>query len=465
MRCRPGVFLVALLAVTETAPAQEAPRRPNLLVLLTDDQRFDSMGCAGNPLVDTPHLDALAREGVRFRNAFVTTPICAASRASILCGAYESAHGFTFGTPPLGDTWVDASYPARLRAAGYRTGFVGKFGITTGQGAASRMFDSFRALSTPYRKKQPDGTVKHLTDLETDAALEFLDGCSADQPWCLSVSFNAPHSEDGAKEQYFWPTAQDAAYADTVFPVPPSMDESFCSGLPQFLRESESRVRFRWRFDDPAKYQRMVRGYHRMVRGVDAAVGRIRAELARRGMAGDTVVVFTSDNGYFLGERGFADKWYGYDLSLRVPLLVHDPRAPALRRGTAVDHVALNVDLAPTLLQLAGAEPCDTHQGRSLAGLLGGRAPADCRTDFYFEHRFVHARIPRSEGVRTDRFTLIRWIDREPVVEELYDHRADPDQLQDLAADPAFASVMAALRARAGELRAAVAAPAPASRR
>ncbi|MEY3162329.1 MAG: hypothetical protein RIT25_2320 [Planctomycetota bacterium] len=459
----PSVFL--LFATTALLVAQEPARRPNMLVLLTDDQRWDSMGCAGNPLVDTPALDAIARDGVRFRNAFVTTAICAASRASILTGLYESAHGFTFGTAPLADVHVDASYPAVLRAAGYRTGFVGKFGVSTNKGATARMFDSFRVLSTPYLKPQPDGTVKHLTDLETDAALEFLAGCSADQPWCLSVSFNAPHAEDGAKEQYFWPAAQDAAYADTTFPVPATMDDAFFARLPEFLRESESRTRFRWRFDEPAKYQRMVRGYHRMIRGVDAAVGRLRAELVQRGLADNTVVVFTSDNGYFLGERGFADKWYAYEPSIRVPLLVFDSRVGPLRRGAVSDHMALNVDLAPTLLDLAGITAPATMQGRSLVPLLRGKAPPDWRSEFFHEHRFVHKAIPRSEALRTGRFTYLRWIDREPVVEELYDHQADFDQVHDLSGDPAFAGVLGELRARADVQRAKLGSPTSAGRR
>lgn len=450
---------VPMFAFCLGAAAQETPRRPNLLVLLTDDQRWDSIGSAGNPRVDTPHLDALAQGGVRFRNAFVTTPICAASRASILCGTWETAHGFTFGTPPLADAFVDGSYPARLRAAGYRTGFVGKFGVTVPKGATARMFDSFVPLGLPYDQKRNDGTERHLTDVETDRALEFLDGCENGQPWCLSLSFHAPHADDGSKQQYFWPREQDAAYAQTVFPVPVSMDATFFAALPSFLRESESRVRFRWRFDEPARYQDMVRGYHRMIRGVDAAIGRLRAELVRRGLADDTIVLFTSDNGYFLGERGFADKWYGYEPSLRVPLLVLDPRAPAQRRGSSSDHVVLNVDLAPTLLELAGLAPCVTHRGRSLVALLAGRAPLDWRSEFYFEHRFVHARIPRSEGIRGARFTYIRWLDGVPGSEELYDHRADPEQLYDLVAAPEFATTLTDLRARTDALREAMRSP------
>ncbi|MFM1870794.1 MAG: hypothetical protein RL398_216 [Planctomycetota bacterium] len=453
VRLRAAVSCLPLLgaacAIGEEVHDEAAPP-PNVLVILTDDQRWDSMSVTGNALVDTPNLDRLAHDGVRFANAFVTTPICAASRATLFTGDYECAHGFTFATPPLAEPWVAASYPVRLRQAGYRTGFVGKFGVKVPQGGEQRMFDSYAPLNPPYFKKQKDGTQRHLTDLSIDRAIEFLDGCKQDQPWCLSISFNAPHAVDGDPQQYFWPAAQDAVYAETRWPVPATMTDEFFAGLPEFLRTSESRVRFGWRFDEPSKYQRMVTGYHRMIRGVDAAVGRLRDELQRRGLADNTVIVFLSDNGYFLGERGLAGKWYGYEESLRVPLVVVDPRQKA-RAGRVVEVPALNVDVAPTVLDYAGLPA--VMQGRSLRPLVRGEVPADWRTDFLFEHRFKHARIPESEGVRDARFTYIRWYEQKPVVEELYDRDADPAQLHNVVGDPAHAATLARLRARTDELR------------
>ena len=445
----------AACAVTADAPPQ---RLPNLLVVVTDDQRWDSLGCVGDARLRTPHLEALAAEGVRFDNAFVTTAICAASRASILTGQYEGTHGFTFGTPPLADAHVAISYPALLKDAGYRTGFVGKFGVTTSKGASARMFDIFEPIGgPPAGKPGPDGARRHRCDHTADRALAFLDGCSKDQPWCLSVSFHEPHAEDGDPRQYIWPSAFDQLYEGVDFATPATMDPAFFQALPEFLRTSESRVRFGWRFDEPQKYQRMVRGYHRLIAAVDANVGRLRAALRQRGMADDTVVVFTSDNGCFLGERGFADKWYAYEPSIRVPLLVVDPRAPGARRGVRCAAMALNVDLAPTLLDLAGVPAAPRHQGVSLRPLLAGEQPSGWRRSFFYEHRFVHARIPRSEGLRTERFTYLRWIDRAPVVEELYDHVADFDQTRDLAGDPAHAAPLADLRAQCDQGRAAFA--------
>jgi arylsulfatase A-like enzyme len=442
-----AVALIAF-ACAVRAPGLHAPR-PNVLVLVTDDQRWDSLGCCGDQRLQTPSLDALASEGVRFANAFVTTSICAASRASILTGLYESRHGFTFGTPPLANEHVDTSYPTQLRRAGYRTGFVGKFGIAVEKGASQRMFDVFEPLAgPPLEQRAGESQATHRCDRATDRAISFLDSCDPKQPWCLSVSFQEPHAEDGDPRQYVWSSAFDSLYDDVTFAEPATMKPEFFAALPQFLRESESRVRFRWRFDEEQKRQRMVRGYHRLIAAIDASVGRIQRALRERGMADNTVIVFTSDNGYFLGERGFADKWYAYEPSIRVPLIVLDPRDPPSLRGVVRNEMALNVDLAPTILELAGTLPPTSCQGESLAPLLRGEAPKQWRTEFFYEHRFAHPRIPKSEGLRDERYAYIRWIERSPIVEELYDHVADFDQVRDLSQSPEHATTLAAMRAR-----------------
>jgi arylsulfatase A-like enzyme len=458
------LFWLLAIGVACILPARAAgtsAARPNFLFILTDDQRFDAMGCAGNPIIQTPQMDALAREGIRFRNMFVTSPICAASRASIFTGLYERTHRYTFGTYPIAARQVASSYPALLKQAGYRTGFVGKFGVAVPPGATQKMFDSFVPLTrTPYLKKLPDGSVRHLTDLEGDKAVEFLRTCRPGSPFCLSVSFNAPHAEDDDPRQYIWSSASDGLYADAIFPVPLTMTNGFFESLPAFLRNTESRVRFHWRFDEPQKYQNMVRGYFRMITDVDRVVGRLRATLREGGLETNTIIFYTSDNGYFLGERGFADKWYLYEYSLRVPLLVFDPRATAPRRGSLCDLMALNLDLAPTLLDLAGVRRPRAMQGRSLRPLLEGAQPANWRTEFFAEHlmeadgiHFGKVVIPKSEGVRTERFTYLRWFEQQPPVEELYDHQADFEEVNNLRDDPAQASLLKDLRQRTTRLR------------
>ncbi|MCK5940566.1 MAG: sulfatase-like hydrolase/transferase, partial [Planctomycetes bacterium] len=355
----PFAALLALSVHGRPATAQDA--RPNLLLVVTDDQRFDQMSCAGHPVLETPTMDRLARDGVRFRNAFVTTAICAASRASILTGRREGRHGYTFGKPPMGRALGETSYPKLLRAAGYRTGFVGKWGVRFAKGALDDAFDYRKGSGHPYLKK--DG--RHLTDIVTEQAVTFLEQHDGARPFCLTVSFHAPHAQDGHEDQYIPPPDLAGRYRDAQVPIPPLADSGFAA-LPPFLQRSLGRVRWRWRFDERDKQVRRTKDYWRMIDGVDRGLARILAELERKGLADDTVVVFTSDNGYFLGERGLAGKWLIYEESIRVPLIVHDPRAPAARRGVVSDAMALNVDLAPTLLALAGVVAPADYDGRSL---------------------------------------------------------------------------------------------------
>jgi arylsulfatase A-like enzyme len=445
-------------AAVASATAQDKPssfvKRPNIVFLLADDMRWDAMGCAGNPIIKTPNLDALASQGTRFKNAFVTTSICAASRASILTGLYERTHRYTFNTKPITPEHIGISYPVQLRKAGYRTGFVGKFGVGVPPGAAKEMFDVFTPLDrTPYWKKQPDGSEKHLTDIECDKAIEFIRTRKPAEPFCLSVSFNAPHAEDNDPKQYFWQKEVDHLYRDVKFPLPKTMSDEFFDNQPKFLRDTESRIRFNWRFDEAKKYQEMVAGYYRMISGVDLAVGRIVKAIDEAGMNGNTVIVFASDNGYFLGERGFADKWYIYEPSIRVPLLVRDPRLGKDLQGKAIEQMALNVDICPALLELAGVPIPKTVQGRSVVQLVKGERPTDWRTDFFYEHLFERNNIPKSEGVRTEQYAYVRWFEQNPVVEELYDHVADFDEVNNLIANPKFAEVRDKLRKRTTDLR------------
>ncbi|MBA4148040.1 MAG: sulfatase [Verrucomicrobia bacterium] len=457
----PSFHWIAALFLCAFLGNARAAERPNIIFLLSDDHRWDMMSCAGNKIIQTPEMYALARDGVRFKNAFVTTPICAASRASIFTGLHERTHRYTFGTKPLTDEHVRMSYPAALKRAGYRTGFVGKFGVGVEGGATDAMFDSFVKVDrNPYFKKMPDGSERHATEIEGDRAIEFLETVKDGQPFCLSVSFNAPHAEDNDPRQYFWTKESDSLYRNAKFPVPSTMTDEFFNQHPDFLKNSESRKRFGWRFDEPQKYQDMVRGYYRMITDVDRVIGRIRDALKERGLDENTIIIFTGDNGYFLGDRGFADKWYIYEKSIRVPLIVFDPRAPKSQRGKTAEAMALNIDLAPTMLTLAGADVSETVQGRSLIPLLNGKKPKDWRTDLFFEHlmeadgaKFGRTRIPKSEGVRGERFSYVRWFESDPLVEELYDHTRDFEQEHNLIANPKFAKTAAELRKRTTELR------------
>jgi len=436
------------LAFGRGCPAGQGPAvRPNFLFILTDDQRFDTLGCAGNPIIRTPNVDRLAGEGIRFDRAFVTTPICAASRASILTGTFERTHTYTFTKPPLAPAFTDISFPVRLRRAGYRTGFVGKFGVAVEEGVPAEMFDVTYFDGLPH-VQTIGGVERHMTEVEGEQAIGFLRGLEPGRPFCLVWCPWAPHADDDNPKQYFWPPAVDGLYRDVAIPVPGTAAPEYYDAQPSFLKNTMSRTRWGWRFDSPQKYQDMVKGYYRMISGIDMVLGRILNELARLGLDKNTVIVYTSDNGYFLGERGYADKWLMYEPSIRVPLVAFDPRAPRESRGLVKRDLVLNIDLGPTLMDLAGVPIPSQAQGRSLKPLLGRRAPA-WRSQIFCEELWDHPEIPRSECVRTERWKYIQYPGH-PEYVELFDLAADPDEKRNLAADPGHARVLADLRERCG---------------
>lgn len=449
-----GLAVAAMLAPGSLF-CQASRKRPNILFLLVDDQRNDTLGCAGHPIIQTPVVDSLAADGVRFSNAFVTTSICAASRASILTGLYERTHGHTFGKPPLSAAHMSKSYPALMREAGYRTGFIGKYGVKTEGEPESNMFDFFKPHGGyPYFKKQLDGTLRHETEVAGDRAIEFLKGNPKGEPFCLSISFNAAHAADDDLENHFpWPKAVDGLYDEVEIPAPRLSDPAIFENQPEFLKKSMNRKRFFWRWDTPEKYQRNMKAYFRMISGVDHVVGRIRKELERRHLADNTVIIYMSDNGYYMGDRGFAGKWSHYEQSLRVPLIVYDPRLSTEKRGAQRDDIALNVDVPATMLQLAGVEIPTHYQGRSLAPLLNNKRVPAWRNDFFCEHLMEHPDIPKWEGVRGERYVYARYFEQEPAYEFLHDLKTDPDQLVNLASDPNSSDILAKMSRRCEELK------------
>jgi len=444
-----GACAAALAAPGRARRRTLEPSPPNIILIVTDDQRYDALGCAGNPIIHTPVMDDLASRSIRFEKAFVTTPICTASRASIFTGLYERSHGYTFTKPPLSSALMDKSYPYLLRRAGYHTGLVGKFGIKVQDGVVNAMFDRFRSTAYPYFKEE-DGEKRHLTDIHGDLALAFLRERPNDRPFCLSLSFWAPHADDGSTQQYFWPEACGELYRDVVIPPPPTSEPEFFEALPDFLKSSLNRVRWSWRFDTPEKYQAMVKGYYRMICGIDRVIGRLQEELVRQGIEHNTVIMFISDNGYFLGERGFAGKWLMHEPSIRVPLIIYDPRLSPAPGGRVIIEPALNLDLAPTLLEMAGVPVPEKMQGRSLVPLM--RNPTrPFRTEVFCEHLWNHPQIPRTEALRTGGWKYIRYMDH-PEYEELYDLTDDPDESRNLASDPGQSSRLQNMRRRCREL-------------
>lgn len=447
-------ILITVLCVLSLAKPIFAEDRPNIIFFLSDDQRADFLGCAGHPILKTPNIDRLAATGVRFENAFVTTSICAASRATLLTGLWERSHKYTFGTPPIADEITDVSYPVVLKQAGYRTGFVGKFGVGVGKGKTAEMFDSFVPLNrNPYFKKQADGTSRHLTNITGDKAIEFLQTCDAKQPFCLSVSFNAAHAEDSDKENHYpWPPEEDGLYEDATIP-PPLVDVEFWKELPPFFHDAMHRTRWFWRWDTPEKYQHNVKAYYRMITGLDRNIGRVWDVVKQKGWEENTVIIFMGDNGYYKGSRGFAGKWSHFEESLRVPCVIHDPRVTKSKQGLVRSEMVLNVDIPATILSLAQATVPTTYQGRDLSPLVKGEPVADWRTDFFCEHLMDRFDIPKYEGVRGSRYVYARYFEKLPEGEFLHDLQTDPQQLKNLVGDPDYSETLERMRKRCDELR------------
>jgi arylsulfatase A-like enzyme len=451
------IALVAFI-LTVCTSSTFASSRLNLIFFLSDDHRADVLGCAGHPIVKTPNIDTLAALGRRFTNAFVTTSICAASRATIFTGLVERTHGYTFGKAPISRAHIADSYPAQLKAAGYRTGFVGKFGVKVegGQATVDTMFDSFVPLGRS--QKQADSSTRHFTDIVGDKALEFITNNPEDKPFCLSVSFNAAHASDGdMKHHYPYPTSEAGLYRELTMPRPKLDGNKFFDAQPLFLRESMNRDRYYWRWDTAEKYDHNMRNYFRMLSGLDRNMGRVMDELNKRNLTDNTVILFMGDNGYYMGERGFAGKWSHYEQSLRVPLVIYDPSSKD-NPGEISSNIALNLDIAPTLLQLANVSLPRGHQGVSITEL----AKASAREGFFCEHRMDNKHIPKWEGFRGQQFFYANYYQQKSNQEFLHNLKNDPDQLKNLATDPDYAKVLAKMRAKTKRLSQSYASQSPA---
>lgn len=450
-------FLAAAACLTLLAAVvaqADAPPPMNVVLLLSDDQRWDSLGAAGNPAIVTPHLDQLAGEGVRFTRAYVTTSICMTSRATILSGQYMSRHGIDrFGKSLAPDAFAD-TYPAVLRRGGYWTGFVGKYGVGP---VRQDDFDFVRAYEGRHWM-QRDGEPVHVTQLNRRDSLEFLRERPRDQPFLLSVSFFAPHAEDRAAQQYLPQPWSEPLYRDVQVPRSPLMDAAYLRALPPFLaaEANEGRVRFHWRFDTPSRYQQFMTHYYRLITEVDQVVGDLIEELKQQGVYDNTLIVFTGDNGYFHGERGLADKWYPYEQAIRVPLIVRDPRLPTAQRGQTRDHVALNLDLAPTIMAAAGLAIPAAVQGSDLAPLYLASSPPAWREEFFYEHPTItrRERIPSCQGVIGRDYKYIHWPEWDH--EQLFDRHRDPTEKVNLADDPQAGDTLRLMRGKLDAWRAQV---------
>jgi arylsulfatase A-like enzyme len=449
----------AALALATPLVGRAAPSgdgRPNILFLLTDDQRFDAVGYV-NQAVLTPQIDKLASASLRFRNMFVTTPICAISRASIFTGMYGRRHRCDFSTS-LSSELASCSYPALMRRAGYRTAFFGKYGVGDGMvtgkilterpTAAERAgFDVIENFGFSYYLDGDPDHKHHIHDILAERSEAFLDSCVKDQPFCLSLSFVSPHENmvgHFPEIEQLLPAEPDLLrlYHGKTFPDRPLMNAAAFESLPDFLRHSYARLLWQKILSTPEQRLDYVRKYNALISGIDRVVGRLVRKLEAMDQLSNTIIIFTSDNGFFLGDYEMSEKWFGYEPSIRVPLFI---RLPGAVSGQDIDQTALNIDLAPTMLALAGVPIPERMQGRDLSVLWTGESTQRWRSDFLYEFmtsydpatraRSERGRksIPSSEGVRDERYTYLRYPFQKRDSEFLFDRHTDPGELSNLA--------------------------------
>jgi len=457
--------LVAL-AVGAAGPGAPPPHRPNFLVILVDDLRWDELGFMGHPYVKTPHIDRIAREGLRCRNAFVVAPLCSPSRASFLTGLYPHSHGITDNTNRSPQSYLLKTFPQALRNAGYETGFIGKWHM--GNDARPRPgFDYWVGMPGQGESLDPDlfedGRMTkvrgYVTDIFTDRAVSFLRRPRT-RPFLLYLPHKAIHPnvtqrDDGSvsdpKAETFIPAQRhEELYAGVQVPRRPNATDTL-EGKPALTRRLEGVLPLGPGTGSP---DQAILGRQRMLAAVDEGVGRIFQALEQTGQLDDTVLVFTSDEGYFYGEHHLSvERRLAYEESIRIPLLIRYPRL--VRPGRTLDEMVLSIDLAPTVLELSGTPVAGAMHGRSIVPLLrGGAVP--WRSSFLVEHSSDNV-FPRMQNmgytaVRGQRYKYIRYEDLVGM-DELYDLDADPYEMKNVVAEPVSQPALGRMKAELEKLR------------
>ncbi len=463
MRFHLSLRVVSLAAALLALVHPLGAKRPNVVFILTDDQRSDALGCMGNPYLKTPHIDRLAAEGVLFRNHFCTTSLCSPSRASILGGLYAHRHGVV-------NNFIDyprdlPTFPRQLQAAGYQTAYIGKWHMGEDDDSKRPGFDHFvthrgqgKYFDTEFRANDGERKVVpgYYTTVVTDMAIEWLGQCG-EKPFLLMLGHKAPHS-------FYFPEPKYEHVFDGVrIPYPESAFE--LGDKPEWISRRLTTWHgiygplFEWRKEYPDSsaagmldFERMTRAYWGTILSVDDSVGRLCEQLRNSGSLDDTLFIFTSDNGLLNGEHGMVDKRTAHEASLRIPLVVRYPGLVPVDRPKVIDAQTLTLDFAASILDICGAEPLPQTQGRSWRKLVTSGDP-EWRSSWYYEYNYEKQfpYTPNVRALRTDRWKYIRYPhgDGSPDrhMAEMYDLANDPGERHNLIDRPEHVGLAKELRA------------------
>lgn len=492
-------LLVCQMIVLATVCSAE---RPNLIFLMADDQRADALSCAGHPFIQTPNIDRLAGEGVRFENAYTVAPVCAPSRTSFLLGQHQRTHKIGFSSRNImSEAQWSHSYPELLRQAGYYTGFIGKFGVEKYdfKGRGHEKFDFWKAhdgWAPFYPKENPKDNTTIYNDCEADFITpimgecmeQFLEQAPADQPFCLSVSFSAPHASVATtmmeKSQGGWMMNKAAntdpritghpvygdLYRDLEITIPPTMDGYPERYFPKHVMDQEQgrQTCYAYSYNTASVTEHNYR-YAQLITGVDEQVGRLVKALEQKGVADNTIIIYSSDNGLLMGEYNQGGKSLIMDLACRVPFIVYDPRLSSGTKGRVIQKPILSIDLAPTLLTYAEVEIPEELQGTPLQAVM--RDASNGREAVLLESLFALRGNPLQEGIRSGRWKYIKYqrsenqakyqaegkhgynfndqdirFEEEPIYEQLFDLKSDPGETVNLAFNPEYKETLERMR-------------------
>ncbi|MGH9437304.1 MAG: sulfatase family protein, partial [Terriglobia bacterium] len=447
-------------AATPERPEGAPARRPNFLFLIGEGLRSDELSFAGNPIIRTPNLDRLGYEGINFKNTFVINALCSPSRATILTGLYSHTTGCLDNRNRI----IPRQFPIftdLLHEAGYEVSCFGKAHIQEAltdrywdyyfgfDGASTDYYHPIIAEGTGGHVGKPQVYHGYVDDLVTEKAVSWLSQERA-KPFCCVFMFQAPHAP-------FYRSRRNLdLYNGVQIPKPATFDDDLNGdyyGKPRAFADADNKIGTTiLGADDPRSLEELVKDHYAGVVNNDQNLHSLLEALEKAGKLDDTVILLTADHGFFLGEWRFYDKRFMHEPSIRVPLLIRYPKL--IQAGTVVEKMALDLDLAPTVLNLAGVEIPKEMQGKSLVPFLNGSEPQSWRKDWLYEYYEYpgNQQVKPNRGVRTDRYKLIHYY--EPPQEfELYDLQSDPGELYNLYGDPRYADLFNHLMDRLHQLR------------